>query len=164
MTIAVREIRPVAHLPLVLGMVRKLEVRGVIDPLLPPHPDHVVSCGRGVEAFVLAVLDGDHALSKVGQRLEERGRLPLLQGGLRRESRNDYRLGQILDTLCAANLHKVVRVLALQALAIDAMPTPWMHQDTTTLTLYGASEGGPEPRQQPGVEDGSPLAPRPAHG
>jgi hypothetical protein len=34
MAIAVSEIRPVAHLPLVLGMVRKLEVATVIDTLI----------------------------------------------------------------------------------------------------------------------------------
>jgi len=87
----VHEIRPVAHLPLVLGMLRKLEGRAVIDPLCPPHPENVVSCGRGVEALVLAILDGDPALSKVGQRLDERGMFPLLQAGLRRESLNDSR-------------------------------------------------------------------------
>jgi Domain of unknown function (DUF4277) len=76
MAIAVSEIRPVAPLPLVLGMLRKLEVAAVIDTVCPPHPDHVVSCGRGVEALVLAILDGDPALYKVGQRLAERGVLP----------------------------------------------------------------------------------------
>ena len=91
MAIAVHEIRPVAHLPLVLGMLRKLEGRAVIDPLCPPHPDHVVSCGRGVAALVWAILDGDHALYTVGQRLDERGMFPLLQAGLRRESLNDSR-------------------------------------------------------------------------
>jgi hypothetical protein len=47
MAVAVREIRPVAHLPLMLGMLRKLEVAAIIDGLLPSHPDHVISCGRG---------------------------------------------------------------------------------------------------------------------
>jgi hypothetical protein len=51
----------------------------MVDGLIPPHPEHVFSAGRGVEALVLALLDGDHALSKVGQRLEERGMLDLLQ-------------------------------------------------------------------------------------
>jgi hypothetical protein len=50
MAIVVSEIRPVAHLPLVLGMVRKLEGAAVIDTVCPPHPDNVVSCGRGVAA------------------------------------------------------------------------------------------------------------------
>ena len=106
MAVSVSEIRPVAHLPLILGMLRKLEVAAMLDQLLPPHPDNIVSCGRGVEALVLAILDGSHALYKVGQRLEERGMLPLLQPGLQRESLNDYRLGQILDALFAANLNQ----------------------------------------------------------
>jgi hypothetical protein len=107
MAVGVSEIRPVAHLPLVLGMLRKLEVAAVIDRLLPPHRDNVLSCGTGVEALVLAILDGHHVLYKVGQRLEERGMLSLLQPGLQRVSLNDYRLGQILDALFAANLNKV---------------------------------------------------------
>jgi hypothetical protein len=44
-----------------------------------PHPDHVISCGTGVEALVPAMLDGDHALDKVGSQFEERGMLPLLR-------------------------------------------------------------------------------------
>jgi len=42
------------------------------DQLIPPHPAHGLSCGRGVEALVLAILDGHHALYKVGRRLEDR--------------------------------------------------------------------------------------------
>ena len=81
MAIAVQQIRPIAHLPLILGVLQRLEVATVIDRLLPPHPAHVVSCGRGGEALVLAILDGDHALYKGGKRLEERGMLELLQPG-----------------------------------------------------------------------------------
>ena len=81
MGIAVQQIRPVAHWPLVLGVLRRLEVATIIDCLIPPHPAHVLSCGRGVEALVRAILDGDHALYKVGSRREERGIVALLQPG-----------------------------------------------------------------------------------
>ena len=81
MAMTVQQMRPVAHVPLVLGGLRRLEVATSIDRLLPPHPAHVLSCGRGVEALVLAMLDGDHALYKGGQRLEERGIVSLLQPG-----------------------------------------------------------------------------------
>ena len=154
MAIAVQQIRPIAHLPLVLGVLRHLEIATVIDRLVPLHPAHVVSCGRGVEALVLAILDGDHALYKVGTRLEERGMLSLLQPGLTRASLNDYRLGHILDALFAANLNKVFSAVALKALEGYAIPTPWLHQDTTTIALYGAYEDEPK-------ADG---APRPAYG
>jgi len=154
MAIAVQQIRPIAHLPLVLGVLRHLEIATVIDRLVPLHPAHVVSCGRGVEALVLAILDGDHALYKVGTRLEERGMLSLLQPGLTRASLNDYRLGHILEALFAANLNKVFSAVALKALEGYAIPTPWLHQDTTTIALYGAYED----------ESQADGAPRPAYG
>lgn len=153
MAIAIRGIAPVAHLPLILGILRKLEVAQRIDTMIPPHPDHVLSCGRGVEALVLAILDGHHALYKAGTRLEERGMLPLLQPGLQHASVHDTRLGQILDALFAANLNRVFGAIALGALETYAIATPWLHQDTTTISLYGAYEAS-----------AGPEAPRPAYG
>src|SRR5919204_5840873 len=90
MAIAVQQIRPVAHLPLVLGVLRRLEVASLIDDLILPHPAHVLSTGRGVDALVLAIMDGDHALYKVGQRLEERGLVALLQPGLTRAKKGEF--------------------------------------------------------------------------
>jgi transposase len=104
--------------------------------------------------LVLAILDGHHALYKVGKRLEERGMVPLLQPGLTRTALNDYRLGHILDALFAANLNQVFSAVALKALKVYAIPTPWLHQDTTTIRLYGAYEDEPK----------SPEAPRPTYG
>src|SRR5262244_1154831 len=154
MPVSVQQSHPIAHLPLVLGVLRRLEVATVIDSLIPPHPAHGLSCGRGVEALVLAILDGHHALYKVGRRLEERGMVALLQPGLTRASLNDYRLGRILDALFAANLNTVFRAVALKALEVYAIPTPWLHQDTTTIAFYGAYEDEPQMRG----------APRPAYG
>jgi hypothetical protein len=118
MAVAVQQIFPIAHLPLVLGVLRRLEVATVIDHRIPPHPAHVLSCGRGVEALVLALLEGQHALYKVGHRLEERGMVALLQPGLTRVALHDYRLGHILDALFAANLNKVFGAVALKALEV----------------------------------------------
>jgi transposase len=113
-------------------------------------------------------LDGHHALYKVGTRLEERGMLSLLQADLARESLNDYRLGQILDALFAANLNQVFGAIALKALAVYAIPTPWLHQDTTTVVLYGAyagaEAGSAETSGEPAEAPAQPVAPRPAHG
>ena len=154
MAVAVQQIYPIAHLPLVLGVLRRLEVATLIDRLITPHPEHVLSTGRGVEALVLAILDGHHALYKVGQRLEERGLLDLLQPDLPRASLHDYRLGHILDALFAANLNKVLSALTLKALEVYAIRTPWLHPGTTTIALYGAYEEAPK----------MPRAPRPAYG
>jgi transposase len=91
---------------------------------------------------------------KAGKRLEERGMMTLLQPGLTRASLHDYRLGHILDALFAANLNKVFSAVALKALEVYTIPTPWLHQDTTTIALYGAYEDAPK----------MPTAPRPAYG
>lgn len=154
MVTTVQQIHPIAHLPLVLGVLRRLEVATVIDRLIPPHPAPGLSCGRGGEAWVLAILDGHHALYKVGRRLEERGMLALLQPGLTRAALNDYRLGHILDALFAANLNGVFSAVALKALEVYTIATPWLHQDTTTIVLYGAYKDEPQ----------TPEAPRPAYG
>jgi transposase len=154
MAMTVQQIHPVAHLPLVLGVLRRLAVATVIARLIPPHPAHQLSCGRGVEALVLAILDGHHALYKGGKRLEERGMLALLQPGLTRAALNDYRLGHILEALFAANLNKVYSAVALTALEVYAIATPWLHQDTTTIALSGAYADEPK----------TPGAPRPAYG
>jgi hypothetical protein len=77
MAMVIRDIAPVGPLPLILGVLRTLNVASLVDTLIPPHPEHVLSCGRGVEALVLAILDGHHVLYKVGARLDERGLLPL---------------------------------------------------------------------------------------
>jgi transposase len=138
MAVAIRSIAPVAHLPLVLGVLRKLDVAQRIDTMIPPTPAHVLSCGRGVAALVLAILDGHHALYQVGRRLDERGMLPLLQAGLEATSVHATRLGQILEALFAANLHQVFGAIALKALETSALATPWIHQDTPTISLYGA--------------------------
>ena len=90
----------------------------------------------------------------MGRRLEERGMLPLLQPGLTRTALNDYRLGHILEALFAANLNTVYGAIALQALAVYPIATPWLPQDTTTIALYGAYADEPK----------SPEAPHPAYG
>jgi hypothetical protein len=103
---------------------------------------------------VLAMLDGDHALYKVGRRVDERGILSLLQPGFTQAARHDYRLGPRLEALLAAPLNRVWSAIARRALAGYAIPTPWLPQDTTPMALYGAYEDAPK----------MVGAPRPAYG
>jgi len=154
MATTIQQMHPVAHLPLVLGVLRCLEVATVIDRLIPPHPAHGLSCGRGVEALVLAMLDGHPALAKVGRRLEAGGMVRLRQPELTRAALNDDRLGHILAALLAAHLHKGFGVVARKALEVSALPPPGLPQDTTTMALSGAYADALQPLG----------APRPASG
>ena len=63
-------------------------------------------------------------------------------------------MGHLLEALCAANLHQVYSAIVLKALAVYTIPTPWVHQDTTTISFYGAYADDPQ----------TPGAPRPAYG
>ena len=164
MAVAIHQISPVAHFPLVLGVVGQLNGAALIDTCCPPHPGPLLSCGRGVEALLLAILDGHHALYKVGTRLGERGMLPRLPPGLKRTALHDDRLGQSLDTLFAAHLHQVCGAVALRALEVYAVPTPWLHQATTTRTRYGADEAAPHDGRHDLQTPAEPIPPRPAYG
>jgi hypothetical protein len=62
MAVAMHQISPVAPWPLALGVVRQLNVAALLETFCPPPPAHVLSCGRGVEALLLAMLDGHQAL------------------------------------------------------------------------------------------------------
>lgn len=137
MAVAMHQISPVVHGPLVLGVVRQLNVAGLIDPCCPPHPGPRLSCGRGVEALLLASLDGHHALDTVGTRLGERGMWPLLPPGLKRTALHDDRLGPILETLVAANLQQVLGAVALRALEVEAIPPLAPSGDDHAHTVWG---------------------------
>ena len=71
---------------------------------------------------------------------------------------------KILDALLAANLNRVFGAVALRALEVYAISTPWLHQDTTTLTLYGAYEEATRPDGQAPQAPAGPVPPRPAYG
>ena len=129
---------PIAHVPVVLGVFRRLEVAPVPDRRIPPHPAPGRSWGRGGEASVLAMLDGPQARYKVGPRLDERGMGVLLPPGFTRAALHDDRFGPLLDALCAAPLTRLLSALALNALAVSAIPPPWLPQDTPTIALDGA--------------------------
>ena len=153
MAMAVQQIHPVAHLPLILGVLRRLEVATVIDRLIPPHPAHGLmwSWGRSLgprdSGWASCPLQGGETAGSAG----DVGAAP---AGLTRAALNDHRLGHILEALFAANLNKVYSAVALNALEVYAIATPWLHQDTTTIARYGAYADEPK----------TPGAPRPAYG
>jgi hypothetical protein len=115
MALTVQQMRPVAPVPLGLGVVRRVAIAPVSDRRSAPHPAPVLAPGRGVAALSLAILAGDQALDTVGQRLADRGMLALWQAGFSRAALDDDRLGPIRAALFAATLQKVLSAGVLQA-------------------------------------------------
>jgi hypothetical protein len=58
----------------------------------------------------------------------------------------------------------VFGAVALRALAVYTIPTPWLHQGTTTLTLYGVYEEVPREGAQGLQATAEPIPPRPTYG
>ena len=117
MAVSVQPSPPIVPFPVVLGVLRRLEVATVMAHLIPPHPAHGLSWGRGVEALGLALRDGPQALDKRGRRRAARGMGALWQPGLTRVSRTADRWGPLLGALLAAQLNPGLRAVALPALA-----------------------------------------------
>ena len=84
----------------------------------PPQPAPGLAGGRGGEALGRAMLAGHPALSKVGRRRAERGRVALRQPGFTRAGRHAHRVGPSLEARCAAQRHGVLRAVALHAWAV----------------------------------------------
>jgi hypothetical protein len=65
LTPEVVDVNRLDHLPLVGAMLRELAVKDTLDALMPPHERHAVTIGECIEALVLTILTGEHALSRV---------------------------------------------------------------------------------------------------
>jgi len=65
----VGDVTRVDHLPLVGARLRELAVTETLEALIPPHEGHAVTVGEGLEAWVLVILTGEPALSRVAATL-----------------------------------------------------------------------------------------------
>jgi hypothetical protein len=68
-TAEIVEVKRLDHLPLVGAMLRELAVKDTLDALIPPHKRHAITVGECLEALVLTILTGEHALSRVAETL-----------------------------------------------------------------------------------------------
>ena len=91
MAMTVQQIHPVAHLPLVLGVLRRLERRLVIDRLIPPHPAYQLSCGSRGRSLGPRDSGWASRSSQGGETVGSAGDAGAKQPGLTRAALNDYR-------------------------------------------------------------------------
>ncbi|MFN3476938.1 MAG: IS1634 family transposase, partial [Candidatus Methylomirabilales bacterium] len=128
------------HLPLVGAVLRYLEVKDTIDQLLPADPRHEVTAGEGVEALVLMILTGEHALYRVSETLAGYDLEVIFQRPIAAEHFHDTRLGHVLDALWEVGLDRVYGAVISHAIHKYALDLSRLHSDTTSLKVYGAYE------------------------
>jgi hypothetical protein len=99
-------------------MLRELAMRDALDALIPPHERNVVTVGECIEALVLTILTGEHALSRVADTFVGYDLEVIFQRPLDAAHFHDHRLDR-----------------AIEQYALDLAR---LHTDTTSLKVYGA--------------------------
>jgi uncharacterized protein DUF4277/integrase-like protein len=118
------DVQRLDHLPLVGAMRRELAVKDLLDALIPPHQRHVVTVGECLEALVLTILTGEHALSRVADTLAGYDLEIVFPRPGDAAHFHDNRLGRALDALWTAGLDRLSSAVMRHANRGMAMTTP----------------------------------------
>lgn len=134
------DVKRLDHLPLVGAMLRELAVKATLDALIPPHERNEVTAGECVEALVLTILTGEHALSRIAETLAGCDLAVIFQRPMDAAHFHDNRLGRALDALWTTGLDRVYGAIISQAIQRYTLELTRLHTDTTSLKVYGAYE------------------------
>ncbi len=162
------------HLPLVREAIDKLGIAEVIGGLLPRKPRMVVSDAECVTLMILNVLHGRVALYHMADWLAGTDAAVLLGPDCPLDAISDTRLAETLDRIFELGTDEVLSAVVERYLASGLSPSAYaVHQDTTTIKLYGAyglsEQSGAEEAQAGGGEaeveaDGAPDSAGPGQG
>jgi Domain of unknown function (DUF4277) len=130
------------HLPLVGAMLRELAVKETLDALIPPHERHAVTVGECIEALVLVMLTGAHALSRVAETWAGDDLGVSCQRPMAAAPCHDNRSGRALEALGGASLDRIDGAVISQAIQHYALDLARLQTDATRLKRYGAYERG----------------------
>lgn len=131
------DVKRLDHLPLVAACMRHLEIAKTIDELIPPHPLNHVTTGECVEALVLTILTGEHALYNVSKVLSQYDISIIFQKEVDPNWFHDNRLGNSLDDLKTAGLDNLYSAVISKAIIKHSLGLSHLHFDTTSLSLHG---------------------------
>jgi transposase len=124
-------------LQLVSACMRHLEIAKTIDGIVPSHPLNHVTTGECVEALVLSILTGEHALYNVSDVLSQYDTSVIFQKKIDPNWFHDNRLGNGLDDLKIAGLDILYSAMISKAIIKHSLGLSHLHFDTTSLSLYG---------------------------
>jgi hypothetical protein len=134
----VADVKRLDHLPLVGAMLRELAVKELLDAFIPPHERNEVTVGECVEALVLTMLTGEHALSRVPETLAGYDLEGIFQRPMDAAPFHANRLGRALEALWTAGLDRLYGTVIRQAIHRYALDLARLHTAATSLKLYGA--------------------------
>lgn len=158
------------HLPLVREAISELGIDRVIGEVLPPDPRMKVTDADCVALMILNVLHGRVALYHMADWLSGTDAEVLLGPDCPAASFTDTRLAETLDRIFVAGTDDVLSAVVRGYLLSDRCPRAYnVHQDTTSVKLYGAFNDAGELLPPPVETDGKPpdpqlVPPVPKHG
>jgi transposase len=138
------------HLGLVAGMFEELGITEVIDQATKHDPAmRIVTAGHAVKAMVLNGLGFlNQQLSLVPHFFQHKPISRLIAPGMQASHRNDATLGRALDTLYAAGLTALYRLIAATAAQRLGLTSTFRHLDTTRFHVDGRSNSAEAPDEQ----------------
>ena len=144
--------RQLAHLPLAVEYIRRLGILTAVDAVLPRDGRNKVSDAECVALMILNILSRRVGLYHMGPWLEATDPAVVIAEGCEPELFYDARLAGTLDRIFAYGPDNLLTDVVLSYLQGDEAPDEYsVHQDTTSLKLYGEyanvfREGAPIPK------------------
>jgi hypothetical protein len=150
-----------AHLPVLMDVLRRSKVLDVIDVSIADDPRSKVSTSDCVAVMLCSVFSGGHDLWRVREKLERFDMPTAMQdAGFDIQEFPEERLAKALDDLWAADVDKIATAIAVQMIEAWQVQTDFLHFDTTSLSFYGAYER----EDFASFTEAMPPAPRVVHG
>ena len=148
-----------AHLPLVMNVVRRSCIADIIDEACGVDSRQKVSHGECVAMIIAGVFAGEHGMWRLRDRLDVFDMATVMQDpGINLDEYHDVRLGRALDALYDAGPDRIHSAIALHAIDAWQLQRRYLHVDTTTLSFYGAYEADLEEEWMPEINGLGPVS------
>ena len=130
-----------AHLPLVVDVLRRTGLLNFLDGVIREDPRSKVSTSECVAVLLCGVMAGHHDLWRMADRLTPYDMATIMRDpGFLLSEFTEERLAKALDDLYDANLDKLMTHVALETVRQFRIGTDFLHFDTTSLVMWGAYE------------------------
>ena len=132
----------VGHYPLVVSLIDDLGVTSVLDELLPKDPRSKVSDADCVTAMVMNILGGRIALYRMEQWIRQFPVDDIIGPHCHPTDFTDDRLAKTLDNLHEVGTDTILSAVVKRYMSRENRVREYsIHQDTTSIVLYGMYEG-----------------------
>jgi transposase len=129
---------PLGHLPIIAEYVHRLGIYDTLSEILPMDRRMKVSDAECVTLMILNILQGRCGLYHMGPWAQGTDSEVLIGEGIDPLRLSDTRIAHALDRIFEYGPDNVLSDVVVHYLRQDAAPSEYcVHQDTTTLKLYG---------------------------